>query len=251
VENWCCKSKSIEPDPVDSMKIPFETTLAICILCFANIIMAETVKQCFPESNLPGRSTQSFWIPKTGLKETNIHRELSKNLSGSLFSSLREKYGSVLLQELTNGEGTALIFREHFKGWPGLTDTSTIKYLTINVPGKLVKNREIDISKDETIFTVLAEGSSSWRNLCFGYAKKGKISLQVSNGYDDEFMNKMWGPIFKAIGEDSVLMDIDVLVTTKNSNEAWPEQCGTCVLQGSFVFLKSSLSDFNKGRGDN
>ncbi len=228
------------------MKIPFETTLAIYILCFANIIMAETVKQCFPESNLPGRSTQNFWIPKAELKEANTHKELSKNLSGSLFSSLREKYVSLLLQELTDGEGIAFSLRERFRGWPGLTDTSTIKYLTINIPGSLVKNREIDVSKEEKVLTVLTEGSPSFRNFCFGYAKNGKISFQVSNGYDDELMNKMGEPIFRAIGKDSVLMDIDVIVTTKNTNEAWPEQCGTCVLRGSFVFLKSSLSEFNK-----
>jgi hypothetical protein len=233
-----------------SMKIWFETTLFVCILCFTDIIMAETVKQCFPESNLPNRSIQSFWIPNTELQKANIHKKLSKNLSGSFFSILREKYASVLFQDITDGEGTVLTFREHFKGWTGLTDTSRIKYLTINFPGKLIKNRKIDISKEEKILTVLSEGSSSWRNLCFGYANKGSINLQVSNGYDDAFMNKMWEHIFKMIGEDSVLMDIDVLVTTKNSNQAWPEQCGTCILQGSFVLLKSSLDDFNKGRGD-
>lgn len=231
---------------INPIKIWCKTTLLICILCFANLVMAETVKQCFPESNLPGWSTKNFWIPKTELKEANIHRELSKNLSSSLFSGLREKYVSLLLQELTYGEGIAFSFRERFSGWPGLTDTSTIKYLTINIPGNLAKNREINLSSEEKIIIVLTEGSPSFRNFCFGYAKKGKISLQVSNGSDDEITNKMSQPIFETIGKDSVLMNIDIFVTTKNTNEAWPEQCGACVLQGSFVFLKSSLSEFNK-----
>jgi hypothetical protein len=152
----------------------------------------------------------------------------------------------VLLQEITNGEGTIFTFRDLFPGWPGLSDTSSLQYMTIHIPYDLGKNREIDLSKEHDVLTVLTEGAPSFRNFCFGYASKGKLSIKVLNGYDDATMNKMSQHIFHSIGDDAVLMDIDITVNTKNTNIAWPDQCGTCTLQGSFVFMKSSVNQINK-----
>jgi hypothetical protein len=118
--------------------------------------------------------------------------------------------------------------------------------MTIHIPDELDKNREIDLSKEDNVLIVLTEGVPSFRNFCFGYANKGKISIKVLNGYDDETMNKISKPIFHTIGDDAILMDIDITVKTKNTNIAWPDQCGTYTLQGSFVFMKSSINQFNK-----
>lgn len=210
-------------------------------------VKAESIKQCFHLNNLPNRSIQSFLIQEAELKDKVIHNSLkNKNeISNSIFSSLREEHVSVLLQEITNGSGISLVYREQFQGWPSLTDTSTIQYLTVYIPGILSKNRTIDISKEKDVLVVLTEGVPSFRNFCFGYAKKGKISIQISNGYDNEFMNKISDPIFHVIGKDAVVMDIDITVTMKNTNEAWQEQCGICTLQGKLVFSKSSLNSMN------
>lgn len=204
---------------------------------------AESVKQCFSLSNLPDKSTKSIWIDDAILKDQNIHRQLFKNLSNSLFYSLRDNNVSVLFQDLSEGKGTVFAFREQFPGWPSLSDTSNIQYLSIYISDKLEKNREIDLSKDKDTLVVLTKGSPSFRNFCYGYAKEGKIKISKSNGGQDEFYNKMSKPIFDKIGEESILMNIDVKVKTKHSNRAWAEYCGSCVLQGEFVFSKSSLKD--------
>jgi hypothetical protein len=219
--------------------------LKVLLLGISGYVRAESIKQCFRLSNFPDRSVQSVWIQEAELREESVHKALAKRLTSTLFSSLREKHLPVLLQEITNGEGLVFVYRERFKGWPGLTDTGTLQHLTVHIPGGLSKNREIDLSKEDNVLTVLTEGVPSFRNFCFGYAKKGKISFQVSNGYDNEFMNKISQPIFSMIGKGSIVMNIDVTLTTKNTNEAWQEQCGVCTLQGTLVFSKSSLSVLN------
>lgn len=228
------------------IRLHISGALIIILLNTLSYAKAESIKQCFPLNNFPGRLIQNFWIQKAELKEKDIHKKLANRLSGALFSTIREKNISVLLQEITNGKGSVFVFRERFSGWSGLTDTSTLQYLTVYIPGDLVKNREIDLSKEDEVLAVLTEGVPSFKNFCFGYAKKGKIDIMVSNGYDNELMNKMSQPIFYAIGEDAVIMNIDIMVTTKNTNEAWQEQCGVCVLQANFVFFNSSLNELIK-----
>ncbi|ASF45331.1 hypothetical protein [Methylovulum psychrotolerans] len=233
---------------INHKRLKFKGLLIILFVNVLSIADAKPIKQCFPYSNFPGRSIQNIWVQQAQLKERNIHDKLSKSLSGTLFSALRENNISVPLQELTNGDGIAFAFRERFSGWPGLSDTSAIQYLTIHIPDGPFKNREFDLSKHDKALVVLTEGSSSFRNFCFGYAKKGTLKLMVSNGDNSVLLNKMSRPIFDTIGEDTILMDIDIEVTTKMTNEAWPspEVCGTCVLQGHFIFLKSSLTEFNR-----
>lgn len=212
---------------------------------FFGFVEAKTIDQCFLATNLPDESIKSSWIENTTLKDEEIHKKLAKRLDGTIFSALRDNNLPVLLQDLSIGEGSTFAFRNRFPGWPGLSDTSKIQYLSIHVPGKLEKNREIDLSKANGVLTVITKGSPSFRNFCFGYAKKGKIKIMLSNGENDDFDNKMSKPIFDKIGKDSVLMDVDIMVDTKHSNKAWSEYCGSCVLQGKFVFSKSSLDQLN------
>jgi hypothetical protein len=61
--------------------------LMIYFLSMLSVANAESIKQCFPLNNLPGRSTQSVWIQQAELKDESVQKNLSRKLSGSLFSN--------------------------------------------------------------------------------------------------------------------------------------------------------------------
>lgn len=215
------------------------------ILVTINDLYADSMSQCLTINKLPNTTTKNLWIDDAKLKDHELHSKLSKKLFNPLFYSLRDNNPSVLFQELTEGKGTVFAIRELFPGRADLSDTSNIQYLSIYMPNKLEKNLEIDLSKDKDVLVVLTKGSPSFRNVCFGYAKEGKIKISKSNAEHHGFDNTMSESI-NTIGEESILMNIDVKVSTKYSNRAWAGNCGSCVLLGDFVFSKSSLKDMLK-----
>lgn len=204
------------------------------------ILHAESIKQCFETNNLPNRTINSFWIRDADLKDKKIHESLAKKLNDVLFYELKEKHFPVLIQETTKGKGFVFSYKDNFLGWPDLSDTSTLQYLTIYIHDELRKNKEVDLSKDQDVLVMLTKGSLNFMNLCFGYATKGKIYFHVSNGLNDVITNKIYSKIFQNIGEDSILVNIDVQFDTKNINESQPLDCTSCMLKGKLIF-KSSL----------
>lgn len=210
-----------------------------------NDLLAESVTQCFSLNDLSNATAKSLWINDAELKDHELHKKLSKNLSNPLFYSLRDNNPSVLFQEVSEGRGAVFAYRELSPGRSDLSDTSNIQYLSIYIPEKLKKNLEIDLSKDKGVLVVLTKGSPSFRNVCYGYAKKGKIKISKSNGEQNIPGNGISNSI-TTISEDSITMNIDVSANTKYSNHAWASNCGSCVLQGNFVFSKSSLTEMLK-----
>lgn len=210
-----------------------------------NNLYAKSVSNCLSLNELPNTTTKSIWIDDAKLKDIELHRKLSKKISKTIFYSLRDNNPSVLFQDLSEGRGTVFAFREQFPGRPDLSDTSYIQYFSIYIPNKLEKNLEIDLSKDKDALVIFTNGSPSFRNVCYGYAKEGKIKIFKSNGEQHEENNMMSEPI-NIMGEESILININVKINTKYSNQAWAGNCGGCVLQGNFVFSKSSLKNISK-----
>ena len=216
--------------------------LLFFMLLMINDLYAESVSQCFSLNKLPNTTTKSVWIEDAKLKEHELHKKLSKNLSNPLFYSLRDNNPSVLFQDLSEGKGTVFAFRELFPGRPDLSDTSNIQYMSIYIPKKIEQNIEIDLSKDKDVLVIFTKGSPSFRNVCYGYAKEGKIQILKSHGeqHGPDSMDS------EPISEDSIMMNIDVKANTKYSNRVWAGNCGSCVFQGNFVFSKSPLKDMLK-----
>lgn len=228
------------------MRINLGVQTAIMLVCFlATNTVAISSEQCLPISNFPGQITEVSWIKNATLQYLEIHKKLKLSTgfkAHNLLSPQSTELSSVGHKVISASNSDVLVFKQIFPGWPKLTDTANMAYITVVIPKNISGTGSIIIDGKDGALVFMSVGSPSFLNFCYGYAINGKIDFSTKSDLDSQMDRAFIDSILSTIGEDGALIRMSfqaALISSKGHKD----DCGSCVFEGDFLAKKRVFSE--------
>jgi hypothetical protein len=203
-------------------------------------------RQCVPLVDLPSVKSEAYWVRQAniGLRSKRI-----LNRPNNVRDTTTQGYKEITAgHQITAGKGDVLVWRQHFPGWPSLSDTGLASAISISIPERISGAGHIDLRPNGGATAFLSSGQPGMQNYCYG-ASRGELSFETNkqDDYENEVEKAAARTLKNEAGRAAVLIHVS-LEATLTSTRSSPNQCGKCVMDANIYFESRNIRDMSTER---